>query len=178
MVFSNVIVDVTISCRSFVFSQSRAKASAGFRQIGSSIQEQMLRLPCDLHWWNQYHRKFTANLNKGAQYNLPSYSTEDPEYWPWKWTPRLSVLQASDLSIKPFLPQWIMKYWMFVCLRVHALTYRAPRQRTLQQLSIQKSTKSSPWLLAIIFLKEGRAALLRLYLVLWVGGIWVRYYSA
>ena len=34
MVFSDVIVDVTISCRSFVFSQSRAKASAGFRQTG------------------------------------------------------------------------------------------------------------------------------------------------
>ena len=52
--FSNVMVDVTISCRSFVFSQSRAKASAGFRQTcketgqtGSSIQEQML--PCHLH---------------------------------------------------------------------------------------------------------------------------------
>ena len=27
MVFSNVIVDITISCRSFVFSQSRAKVS-------------------------------------------------------------------------------------------------------------------------------------------------------
>ena len=39
-----MIVDVTISCRSFVFSQSRAKVSAGFRQIGNSIQEQMLRL--------------------------------------------------------------------------------------------------------------------------------------
>ena len=30
MVLSNVIVDVTISCRSFVFGQSRAKVSAGF----------------------------------------------------------------------------------------------------------------------------------------------------
>ena len=29
MVLSNVIVDVTISCRSFVFGQSRAKVSAG-----------------------------------------------------------------------------------------------------------------------------------------------------
>ena len=79
MVFSNMIVDVTISCRSFGFSQSRAKVSAGFRQTGSSIQEQMLRLPCHLHWWNQYHRKFTEILNKGAQYNLPQLF-----YWrPW-----------------------------------------------------------------------------------------------
>ena len=35
MVFSNVIVDVTISCRSFVFSQSRAKikVSSGFTNV-------------------------------------------------------------------------------------------------------------------------------------------------
>ena len=33
MVFSNVIVDVTISCHSFVFSQSRAKVSAGFTNV-------------------------------------------------------------------------------------------------------------------------------------------------
>ena len=39
----------------------------------------MLRLPCHLHWWNQCHRKFTENLNKGAQYNLPQLF-----YWgPW-----------------------------------------------------------------------------------------------
>ena len=31
--FSNVIVVVTISCRSFVFSQSRAKISAGFTNV-------------------------------------------------------------------------------------------------------------------------------------------------
>ena len=36
MVFSNVIVDVTIfSRRSFVFGQSHAKVSAGFTNVGS-----------------------------------------------------------------------------------------------------------------------------------------------
>ena len=34
MVLSNVIVDVTISCRSFVFGQSR-KVSAGFTSVSS-----------------------------------------------------------------------------------------------------------------------------------------------
>ena len=33
MVFINVIVDITISCRSFVFSQSRAKVSDGVTDI-------------------------------------------------------------------------------------------------------------------------------------------------
>ena len=33
MVFINVIVDITISCRSFVFSQSRAKVSNGVTDI-------------------------------------------------------------------------------------------------------------------------------------------------
>ena len=33
MVFSNVIFDVTISCRSFVFGQSRAKVSTGFTNV-------------------------------------------------------------------------------------------------------------------------------------------------
>ena len=33
MVISNVKVVVTISCRSFVFSQSRAKVSAGFTNV-------------------------------------------------------------------------------------------------------------------------------------------------
>ena len=35
MVFSNVIVDVTIPRRSFVFGQSRAKVSAGFTNVSS-----------------------------------------------------------------------------------------------------------------------------------------------
>ena len=35
MVFSNVIVDVTISRRSFVFGQSRAKVSAGVTNVSS-----------------------------------------------------------------------------------------------------------------------------------------------
>ena len=35
MALSNVIVDVTIPRRSFVFVQSRAKVSAGFTNIGS-----------------------------------------------------------------------------------------------------------------------------------------------
>ena len=33
MVFINVIVDITISCRSFVFSQSRSKVSDGVTDI-------------------------------------------------------------------------------------------------------------------------------------------------
>ena len=35
MVFSNVIVDITISCHSFAFNQSRAKVSAGFTNVSS-----------------------------------------------------------------------------------------------------------------------------------------------
>ena len=37
MVLSNVIVDVTISLRSFVFGQSRAKVSAGFINLSSPL---------------------------------------------------------------------------------------------------------------------------------------------
>ena len=35
MVFSNIIVDITISCRSFVLSRSRAKVSAGLINVSS-----------------------------------------------------------------------------------------------------------------------------------------------
>ena len=35
MMLSNVIVDVTLPRRSFVFGQSRAKVSAGFTNVGS-----------------------------------------------------------------------------------------------------------------------------------------------
>ena len=35
MVFSNVIVDVCLSCRSLVFRQSSAKVSAGFTNVRS-----------------------------------------------------------------------------------------------------------------------------------------------
>ena len=35
MMFSNVIVDITISCGSFVFSQSRVKVSTSLTSIGS-----------------------------------------------------------------------------------------------------------------------------------------------
>ena len=35
MVLSNVIVDVTITRRSFMFGQSRAKVSAGFTNVSS-----------------------------------------------------------------------------------------------------------------------------------------------
>ena len=39
-VFSNVLVDVNISFRSFVFSQSRAKVSASFTNVsGPSVAE-------------------------------------------------------------------------------------------------------------------------------------------
>ena len=40
VVFSKVIVDITISCSSFVFSQSRAKVSAGFTNLsGPALPE-------------------------------------------------------------------------------------------------------------------------------------------
>ena len=39
MVLSNVIVDVTISCRSFVFGESRAKVSAAFTNVSSLAVE-------------------------------------------------------------------------------------------------------------------------------------------
>ena len=35
MVFSNVINDIAIFCRSFVFGQSRAKVPAGFTNVSS-----------------------------------------------------------------------------------------------------------------------------------------------
>ena len=35
MVFSNVIVDITISCSSFVFSRSRTKVSVGLTNVSS-----------------------------------------------------------------------------------------------------------------------------------------------
>ena len=35
MMYSNVIVGITISCRSFVFSQSRVKVSTSLTNIGS-----------------------------------------------------------------------------------------------------------------------------------------------
>ena len=37
MVISNVIVDVTISCRSFVVDQSRVKVSAGFNNLSDLV---------------------------------------------------------------------------------------------------------------------------------------------
>ena len=37
MVFSNVIVDITFPCRSFVFSQSHAKVSAGLTNVSSLV---------------------------------------------------------------------------------------------------------------------------------------------
>ena len=46
-VFSNVIVDVNISCRSFVFSQSRAKVSAGFTNVARQSRKLILyTAPC------------------------------------------------------------------------------------------------------------------------------------
>ena len=38
MVFSNVIINVTIPRRSFVFGQSRAKVSAGFTNLRGPIK--------------------------------------------------------------------------------------------------------------------------------------------
>ena len=48
MVFSNVIVDVIISRRSFVFCQSRAKVSAGFTNISSLAVAAFDLLYCSL----------------------------------------------------------------------------------------------------------------------------------
>ena len=48
MIFSNVIVDVTISCHLFVFSQSQAKVSASFINVsGLAVAEfDLVIAPC------------------------------------------------------------------------------------------------------------------------------------
>ena len=48
MVLSNVIVDVTIPRRSFVFGQSRAKVSAGFTKVRSLAVAAFDLLYCSL----------------------------------------------------------------------------------------------------------------------------------
>ena len=48
MVFSNVIVDVTIPRRSFVFGQSRAKVSAGFTNVSSLAVAAFYLVYCSL----------------------------------------------------------------------------------------------------------------------------------
>ena len=48
MVFSNVIVDLTISRRSFVFGQSRAKVSAGFTYVSSLAVDAFDLVYCSL----------------------------------------------------------------------------------------------------------------------------------
>ena len=48
MGFSNVIVDVTISRRSFVFGQSRAKVSAGFTNVSSLAVDAFDLVYCSL----------------------------------------------------------------------------------------------------------------------------------
>ena len=42
MMLSNVIVDVTIPCRSFVFGQSRAEVSAGFTSVRSLASHHLI----------------------------------------------------------------------------------------------------------------------------------------
>ena len=42
MVFSNVIVDVTVPRRSSVFSQSSVQISAGLTDIGESVESSLL----------------------------------------------------------------------------------------------------------------------------------------
>ena len=49
MVFSNVFVDVTISRRSFVFGQSRAKVSAGFTNVGNLAVAAFDLIYCSLY---------------------------------------------------------------------------------------------------------------------------------
>ena len=46
MVFSNTIVNITISCRSFVFSQLRSKVSAGLSSVsGLAVPALSILLP-------------------------------------------------------------------------------------------------------------------------------------
>ena len=44
--FSNVLVDVAISRRSFVFGQSRAKVSAGFTNVSKCYKHIDINSPC------------------------------------------------------------------------------------------------------------------------------------
>ena len=48
MVFSNVIVEITTSCRSFVFDQSRAKVSAGLTNVSSLVVAALDLVYCSL----------------------------------------------------------------------------------------------------------------------------------
>ena len=48
MVFSNVIVDITISCGSFVFSRSRAKVSVGLTNVSSMAVVAFYLVNCSL----------------------------------------------------------------------------------------------------------------------------------
>ena len=48
MVLSNVIVDITISRRSFVLSQSRARVSAGFTNVSSLAVAAIFFIACNL----------------------------------------------------------------------------------------------------------------------------------
>ena len=48
MVFSNVIVDITIYCRSFVFSQSHAKVSASLTNVSSLVVAALDLVYCSL----------------------------------------------------------------------------------------------------------------------------------
>ena len=50
MVLSNVIVDVTIPRRSFVFGQSRAKVSAGFTNREIQIHVYGIRQTANVSW--------------------------------------------------------------------------------------------------------------------------------
>ena len=48
MMFSNVIVDITISCSSFGFSQSHAKVSAGLTNVSSLVVAELDLVYCPL----------------------------------------------------------------------------------------------------------------------------------
>ena len=50
MVFSNVIVDVTIPLRSFLFGQSRAKVSAGFTNVSKCYKHIDINSPCTVEF--------------------------------------------------------------------------------------------------------------------------------
>ena len=60
-VLSNVIVDVNISCRSFVFSQSRAKVSAGFTNVSDLSVAEVDLVYCSLSFLRFV---FVLNISK------------------------------------------------------------------------------------------------------------------
>ena len=66
MVLSNVIVDVTIPRRSFVFGQSRAKVSAGFTNVRSLAVAAFDLVHCSL---SVFRFVFVLDIRKQSSYS-------------------------------------------------------------------------------------------------------------